>query len=521
MSDSRVRKKRRTNNSGVPEFGAPSEDDRVSATSRMNTPSSSSASSSRHINPAGTAIPTLSTLCARRFATCYKKLRENERLWKSTTPYLQLLPDAMIHKLFAMLVAAYPTYLDHAVIVTYFFRGPTISLDSNKLPGAKMNTILAVPRLNPSLRELVLEGFGTISDDKFASLFPHLTELRTANLRGCTKVGLKTVVAIAKSCPHLKVANFNYTSAPPVSIGDLLLSCRELEVLKLAGISNWTDATFSKLVKALDTNLVFVALRTLKLRMLSITDNNLNFMISLFPNLRRLDLTFTPTKHPAILSSPESPDLEKLSLTSTQVTASDLLAIIARYPHLKTLSLGALGIRESSKATISNSSAMTMSDTTLRGLTAILVNFRDLEAVSLVANTKLCVTGPSHDESAVQEFVRQVGRRCKYLNLSGIPSIRSDDLTGLMSEDANEPASPLERLLLNQTAIDDAASPFISCCRNLVSLEVSGTKLTNEGLFQIVDACPSLAYLDLTSCRGVPVKDRRQFFQVWEEERKI
>ncbi|KAL0072150.1 hypothetical protein AAF712_001073 [Marasmius tenuissimus] len=174
-----------------------------------------------------------------------------------------------------------------------------------------------------------------------------------------------------------------------------------------------TDATFSKLVKALDTNLVFVALRTLKLRMLSITDNNLNFMISLFPNLRRLDLTFTPTKHPAILSSPESPDLEKLSLTSTQVTASDLLAIIARYPHLKTLSLGALGIRESSKATISNSSAMTMSDTTLRGLTAILVNFRDLEAVSLVANTKLCVTGPSHDESAVQEFVRQVGRRCK------------------------------------------------------------------------------------------------------------
>jgi hypothetical protein len=35
-----------------------------------------------------------------------------------------------------------------------------------------------------------------------------------------------------------------------------------------------------------------------------------------------------------------------------------------------------------------------------------------------------------------------------------------------------------------------------------------------EGLFAIIDACPNLATLDLTRCRGVAVADRRRFFEV-------
>ncbi|KAG7099403.1 hypothetical protein E1B28_001256 [Marasmius oreades] len=516
MSSSNSRKKQRTTRSSVPALGAPSEADEQS--NDFNNPTSS-ASSSRVLPT--TTIPSLSTLCARRFAASYKKIRENEFLWKATAQYLKLAPDSMIPKILAMLVTTCPTFLDHAVIVTYFLRGPLISLDMNKLPGVKESTILQIPRLNPSLREVELTKFGKISDEKFASVFSRLTELRRVVLRDCTKVGLKTVVAIAKSCPHLKIANLNHTSSPPAAVGDLLLSCPQLEVLKLAGISNWTDGTFSKLAKALDKKTRFVSLRTLKLRMLSLSDNNLNFMVSLFPNLRRLDLSFTPARHLLILSSPESPDLEKISLTSTQVTSSDLLAIIARLPCLKTLSLGALGVRESSKATVSNSSAMTMNDYTLREMTAILTNFQDLESVSLVANTKLCINTKA--DSAVLEFVQQVGRRCKYLNLSGIPSIRSNDLVGLIAEVQHYTPPALERLLLNQTGVDDGASASICSCRNLVNLGLSGTRFTSvasdEGLFPILDACTRLEHLDLTSCRGVPVGDRRRFFQVWEGER--
>ncbi len=31
---------------------------------------------------------------------------------------------------------------------------------------------------------------------------------------------------------------------------------------------------------------------------------------------------------------------------------------------------------------------------------------------------------------------------------------------------------------------------------------------------EIVDACPLLDTLDLTSCRGIPLADRRRFFEV-------
>lgn len=38
--------------------------------------------------------------------------------------------------------------------------------------------------------------------------------------------------------------------------------------------------------------------------------------------------------------------------------------------------------------------------------------------------------------------------------------------------------------------------------------------LVGLGLFPVLDACPKLQSLDLTSCRGVKVVDRRQFFEV-------
>ena len=116
--------------------------------------------------------------------------------------------------------------------------------------------------------------------------------------------------------------------------------------------------------------------------------------------------------------------------------------------------------------------------------------------------------------------------------MSGITSLRSAHLEGLLAEFSEEQiASPMRELLLNNTGIDDAAAPFISTCRSLQTLEVGGTKLTSElpsvhvcstkrteqrvgdGLYCIIDACPRLERLDLTSCRGVPVAQRRNFFE--------
>lgn len=58
---------------------------------------------------------------------------------------------------------------------------------------------------------------------------------------GCSMVGARTVSTIATSCPDLKAINLNYTSANPASVGQLLVSCKSLESLKVAGIQNWAS----------------------------------------------------------------------------------------------------------------------------------------------------------------------------------------------------------------------------------------------------------------------------------------
>ena len=269
-----------------------------------------------------------------------------------------------------------------------------------------------------------------------------------------------------------------------------------------------TDTAFAKLTAACtaaEDGFELPKLRTLKLRQTFLSDNALAPFMRLCPNLRRVDLSFTLVRHPSLLL--DKKPLEKLSLTSTKVAANDLLATVAQFPDLITLSIGALGGGQGSTASIGNTTAMTMSDKTLRELTDILEPFSKLERIDLVANTKLGLFGHGID-SAIGAFVRRVGRKCKVsvssgprntieerapvvgellitirhqlLNLSGIPLIRSSDLEGLLQETAEDGPPRIQVLLLNNTSVDDNAAPYISACNDLENLAVGGTKFTSK-----------------------------------------
>ena len=60
-----------------------------------------------------------------------------------------------------------------------------------------------------------------------------------------------------------------------------------------------------------------------------------------------------------------------------------------------------------------------------------------------------------------------------------MPSLRSQDLVTLISDDGIAGVPRLEHLLLNNTGVEDEAAPFISACSQLRSLEVAGTKFTS------------------------------------------
>lgn len=95
------------------------------------------------------------------------------------------------------------------------------------------------------------------------------------------------------------------------------------------------------------------------------------------------------------------------------VSGADLIKIVSGMAELKTLSLGAMGRGAGSVAAVTNSTAMTLTDDTLRKLTAKLTECSDIEQVNLVGNTKLGAVS----RSALVGFIQQVGRRCKVARL--------------------------------------------------------------------------------------------------------
>ncbi|KAI0639336.1 RNI-like protein [Trametes polyzona] len=499
-------KRRRT------DFGAPQADDDIpTAQAQANAPSA--AALSERSLPLD-HVPPLSAVCIRSFAVNFRKLSIKERVWENVRLWLKELPDPLAQKVFTSLKSTCPTYLSHGLIVSYFLRGTSVVL-SDDLPGVSRLTIFAIGDMSTAsqLQHLELTGFAKVADTVFASIIAKLPALRRLNLRGCTKVGQKTVESVAKHCPPLEAINLNYTSVTPASFAPLLLQSAELAVLKVAGIPNWLCHALS----ATD-DFQLPNLRSLKCRQTALSDAVLNPILAICPNLERLDLSFTLIKRPVL---PAGNMLEKLVLTSTKNSSADLLAMVSPLRRLKVLAIGAMGGGQGSSAAISNTSAMTLTDDTLRSLTDALEACPDLERVSLVGNTKLGFTGRRGPDAALARFVRRVGRRCKHLNLANIASLRSSDLEGLAHPDDPGNGPPqLVHLNLNNTSVDDEAAPYLSACTDLQTLELASTKFTSAGLFPIIDACERLVKLDLTSCRGVRVGDRRRFFEVWEEEWK-
>ncbi|KAH9835617.1 RNI-like protein [Rhodofomes roseus] len=492
-------------------IGEPTEDDRVSAAQAQASAPTATALSTRSLLPQ--SIPSLTVLCIRVFADSLKRISEDPPVWENARSLLKVLPDPLAQRVFSALKLTCPQLLNDELIVTNFIRPPAIVLDRS-LPGVNRRTLAAI-RDSPfgsELQELHLTDFDKEADTVFASIISKLPGLRVLVLRGCSKVGEKTCNVVAKTCPKLAALNLSYTAITPAFVVPILSACGDLEVLKVAGISSWLTATFKD-----DQDFQLPNLHTLKLRQTFLSDNALFPFMRVCPNLRRVDLSFTLVHHLGHLL--RGKPLEKLSLTSTKVFGNELVSAISQFPDITTLNIGALGGGQGSSAAIANFSAMNLNDEALRDLTDILESCPRLERVNLVGNMKLGMTGsPGRRESVVGEFVRRVGRKCKILNLSGIPSFRSAELKGLLQETVADGPPKIQVLLLNNTTVDDDAAPFISACTDLENLAVAGTRFTSAGLFPIIDACPRLQKLDLTSCRGVRVGDRRRFFEVWENE---
>jgi antitoxin component of MazEF toxin-antitoxin module len=201
---------------------------------------------------------------------------------------------------------------------------------------------------------------------------------------------------------------------------------------------------------------------------------------------------FTGLRHAYIQKDIPTQALEKLVLASTQVPGPELVAVLRSLPTLKVLHLDAMGGGQGTAARMGNSTAMTLSDSLLEDITDALDGAVHLEVVSLIGNTKLGLTR----RQGLFDFISRVGRRCKVrisqwghaqqsmthypqrLHLSGIRSIKSNDLAGLVPDDAQQ-SSSLQVLALDNTNVGDDAIPFLATCLSLRTLNAAGTKFTS------------------------------------------
>ncbi|ORX37262.1 hypothetical protein BD324DRAFT_650867 [Kockovaella imperatae] len=87
--------------------------------------------------------------------------------------------------------------------------------------------------------------------------------------------------------------------------------------------------------------------------------------------------------------------------------------------------------------------------------------------------------------------------------------------------DSIPPGSVLEQLHLPSSTVPTGPKNMylIRNLRNLAVLDLSGSSVSDDEMYEILDACPFLHKIDLTSCRGVRVKDRRNIFKAWREAR--
>ncbi|SCZ98502.1 BZ3500_MvSof-1268-A1-R1_Chr7-1g09181 [Microbotryum saponariae] len=405
-----------------------------------------------------------------------------------------------------------------------------------------------------SLTDLDLSTHTQLTDPSVAKILGALPTLQRLNLRGCTKVGDAAIIALSKATEsRLQSINLNLTAVTTKGLTALFARCSGLQVLKIANVqglvriaavvltqhsSQTNEKKFlqnDRNVTKLIDNSIHAALgwrhiplsqlRCLKVRSTDITDNSLGRLLSLCTfTLERLDISFTGVKSLDLVSralhtAPEW-KLEKLVASGLPLTPVSLQSFFGPLAETRTeqerkrfkvLKLGSL------PSTSTKQPGLT--DAVLKGLMPSLVKLTGLESVSFCQNWALGLA-----REPMTSFISTIGIKCLSLDLTLL--LQSHHLEGLeppLDEDGfpseeGYTRPKLQTLILNSSRIDDGASISIGYCHDLRTLHLAETKISTDFLAHLMKACPLLSNLNLTSCRGVPVAQRRTFFETWERE---
>ncbi|KAI5480389.1 hypothetical protein MNV49_000964 [Pseudohyphozyma bogoriensis] len=451
--------------------------------------------------------------------------------------YIKELPSGTANRLFSQVIrlimneqgkeeiAALP-------LATIFLHSNTTSLSFSALSAPSL-LLHRIPDCT-SLASLDLAAHATLNDKTLAAILSKLKTLEKVVLRACTKVGDASVIELSKAAEsRLREVNLGFTAVTIKSLTALLSRCSRLEVLKLANIQGLNERNVTKLVDESTSGAIgwrhipLSNLKTLKVRSTEITDSSLGRLLTLCAlSLTRLDISFTQVKTLDIVSSAlhATPEwrLEKLNASGLPLTQATLVGFfepLSRRPEVERSRFAKLRLGSMKNVSVK---CPGLTDAVFAKVVPLLEKLSGLRSVGLFQNWDL-----GKQSEPMSRFMKVVGRRCTFLDLT--LHLQSYHLEGLLPdlepplEDFEEESAlydgppRIQTLVLDSSKITDEAALAIGQCKDLRSLHISETKITTEFLKEVMRECLKLTTLNLSSCRGVPVTQRRNFFEEWEK----
>ncbi|KAF9546753.1 hypothetical protein EC957_009358 [Mortierella hygrophila] len=511
---------------------------------------------------------------------------------------VQHLPFYLSERLFKVLKHSRPELLSTKLWTGLFFNPNTTSGDrveeldlEGLIPSQVTDTVVRTHLLwtlgvGPRLTKINLNHQTGLSDKVVSDLVGACPNLTRLSLKGCSKVGDLTLASLPEeSIEELNVSFVGATACTVKGISGMVLRCRALRVLKVAGLANVKDAVFMQLEKNLALEKEqqqedigrgssggggsgkkeaesgpLSRLENLKISTTSLGDRGLKVVLALCGRtLRRLDISQTGVMRPSLIGQycvwddaeggrggskkKVTTRLEKLNLTRlTMSTPTELSTLLQQLPanSLHTLLMGYITHSRSvfSDGVFEEMSSWDLEELEDEGEASSLLNQQGGEVIPASLRTRpkfllrtLSLFGnhelgrSARDRDALRWHLNTLAPYLKRLEL-GYTGYDHEVLLGLIDpphrhrltaeevtlqqgQEFEKHNDVLEELGMDATRISDEGAVVLSRLRGLSRLSMANTQISKDAVEIIAAGCPRLSSLDLTSCRGVPVVQRR------------
>ena len=404
----------------------------------------------------------------------------------------EILPDHLKDSIRNSVKALSASKLPALLIEKLFVEDGTKVLDLNDFPGVTNSLLRSLSKRIEldKLTKLSLVNDTQIQSNSLAVFLRKCLNLSHLNLKGCVELKNETFPEqTVKQLLQLSYLNVSFTQITGKALAIVYSLCPKLATLKLAGckVIGGKDSISNVFPYRSET------LINLKLRHCTITQAQLQHILEALPNLETLDCSSSSTSTVRslrpFLTRPHPSQLRKINLSNCPnldlTKAADLNRFFILNPKLEHIYLK--DAKVNAKSVIPKSS---------------LANFKTL-----------FIPGISNPTDFLPSIL-ELAANLVYLDLSHT-NIRFD--TSAYSAPMIFNAFHLRTLSLEKTPVNDKSAEILSEFHSLRSLFLGQTLISATGVGRIVFACPWLEQLDLTSCRGIDVEDRRTLLDTFRK----